>query len=91
MLTLERDDAYEEERKPHAGVRTNNAHIMTLGTDTSDWVNDTALVLETKKEGEKEKHDRPGSSRLCSVFSPHAWMTAVGIKPGTWLGSAWFA
>jgi len=62
VLLLERDDGYEEERKPHAGGRTNNAHIMTLGTDTSVRVNDSALVLETKKEGEKEKHDRPGSS-----------------------------
>jgi len=70
VLLLERDDGYEEERKPVAGARTNNAHIMTLGTDTSVSINDFALVLDTKKEGEEEKHDRPGSSQVHTTYAP---------------------
>lgn len=30
VLLLERDDAYEEERKPHPGFRTNNAHCSRV-------------------------------------------------------------
>lgn len=30
LLLLEWDDAYEEERKPHPGVRTNNAHCSRV-------------------------------------------------------------
>jgi len=62
VLLLERDDGHEEKRKPRAGGSTNDAHIMTLGTDTGGRINDFELVIETKKEGYEEKHDRSGSS-----------------------------
>jgi len=56
VILPKRYDAHEEERKPHASGRANNAHIMTLGTDARGAVNDLELILKTKKEGDEKKH-----------------------------------
>jgi len=56
LVLPERNDAHEKEREPHARGGANSGHIMAFGTDARVAVNDLELVLNTKKEGDTEKH-----------------------------------
>jgi len=56
VFLLERDEAHEEKREPHAGGSVDDGYIMTFGTDARGAVDYSDLVWKTKEERDEEKH-----------------------------------